>query len=65
MGVSNVLKIILNSKVICMAKEAKWTSLEGSTQPTFLESLISKYDFRPIKLLGLFQEMGISHKCVT
>ena len=31
------------------AKETKWTLLEVRTRPTFLETLISKYD----KLLGL------------
>ena len=35
------------------AKETKWTSLEVKTHLTFLENLISKYDFGPIKLPGL------------
>ena len=35
------------------AKETKWTSLEVKTHPTFLENLISKYYFGPVKLLGL------------
>ena len=30
------------------AKETKWTSLEVRTHPTFLETLISKYDFGPV-----------------
>ena len=34
-------------------KETKWTSLEVRTRPTFLETLISKYDFGPVKLPGL------------
>ena len=34
-------------------KETKWTSLEVRTHPTFLETLISKYDFGPVKLPGL------------
>ena len=36
-----------------LAKETKWTSLEVRTHPTFLENLISKYDFGPVKLPGL------------
>ena len=35
------------------AKETKWTLLEVRTHPTFLEILISKYDFGPVKLPGL------------
>ena len=31
----------------------KWTLLEFRTQPTFLEILISKSDFGPVKLPGL------------
>ena len=45
-GVSKRLKVV-------SAKETKWTSLELRTQPTFLETLISKYDFGPAKLTGL------------
>ena len=40
------------SKVISR-KETKWTSLEVITDPTFLETFISKYDFGPVKLRGL------------
>ena len=36
-----------------LAKETKWTSLEVITDPIFLESLISKYGFGPVKLQGL------------
>ena len=36
-------------KVKVSAKETKWTSLEFRTPPTFLETLISKYDFGPVK----------------
>ena len=36
------------------AKETtKWTSLKLRTQPTFLETLISKSDFGPVMLPGL------------
>ena len=35
------------------AKETKWTSLELRTDPTFLQTLISKYDTGPINLPGL------------
>ena len=35
------------------AKETKWTLLEVTTHPTFLENLISKYDFGPVQLTGL------------
>ena len=35
------------------AGETKLTSLEVRTRPTFLETLISKYDFGPVKLPGL------------
>ena len=35
------------------ANETKWTSLEVIRHPTFLETLISKYNFRPVKLTGL------------
>ena len=31
----------------------KWTSLEVRTHPTFLETLISKYDFGPVIFPGL------------
>ena len=43
----------LHSKIL--AKEAKWTSLEVRTHPTFLETLISKHNFGPIKLPGLLK----------
>ena len=36
-----------------LARETKLTSLEARTRPTFLETLISKHDFRPVKLPGL------------
>ena len=42
-----------NCTVKLSAKETKWTSLEVKTHPTFLENLISKYDFGPVKLSGL------------
>ena len=42
-----------NCTVKVSAKETKWTSLEVKTHPTFLENLISKYDFGPVKLPGL------------
>ena len=42
-----------NCTVKLSAKETKWTSLEVRTHPTFLDTLISKYDFQPIKLPGL------------
>ena len=32
------------------ANKTKWTSLEVRTHHTFLENLISKYDFGPVKL---------------
>ena len=38
-----------------LAKEAKWTSLEVRTHSTFLETLISKHDFGPVKLPGLLR----------
>ena len=47
------LKSFENCKVNLSAKETKWTSLEVRTQPNFLETLISKYDFGPVKLPGL------------
>lgn len=36
-----------------LAKETKWRLLEVRTHPTLLKTLLSKYDFRPIKLPGL------------
>ena len=42
-----------NCRVKVSAKETKWTYLEVRTRPTFLETLISKYDFGPGKLPGL------------
>ena len=42
-----------NCTVKLSAKETKWTSLLVRTHPTFLETLISKYDFGPVKLPGL------------
>ena len=42
-----------NYTVKLSAKETNWTSFEVRTQPTLLETLISKYDFRPVKLPDL------------
>ena len=42
-----------NGAVKLLAKETKWTSVEVRTHPTFLETLISKYDFGPVRLPGL------------
>ena len=42
-----------NGRVKLLATETKWASLEVRTQHTFLENLISKYDFGPVKLPGL------------
>ena len=42
-----------NGTAKLLAKETKWASLEVRTHPTFLETLISKYDFRPVMLPGL------------
>ena len=42
-----------NCTVKLLIKETKWTSLEVRTHPTFLETLISKYDFGPVELPGL------------
>ena len=36
------------SCTVKLIKETIWTSLEVRTRPTFLESLISKYDFGPL-----------------
>ena len=47
------LKSFENSTVKLPAKEAKCTSLEVRTHAYFLETLISKYDFGPVKLPGL------------
>ena len=38
-----------NGTVKLSGKETKWASLEVRTHPTFLETLISRYDFRPVK----------------
>ena len=45
------------------AREAKLTSLEVRIRPTFLETLISKYDFGPVKLPGLSPKRapGVEH----
>ena len=52
-----------------LAKETKWTFLEFRTHLTFLETLISKFDFGPVKLPGLsrngpqvIKDMGKSRK---
>ena len=42
-----------NCTVKVSVRETKLTSLEARTRPTFLETLISKYDFGPVKLPGL------------
>ena len=43
-----------NGTVTLSAKETKWTSFEVRTHcSTFLGTLISKYDFGPVKLPGL------------
>ena len=42
-----------NGAVKLLAKETKWTSLEVRTHSPFFETLISKYDFGPVKLPGL------------
>ena len=42
-----------NYTVKLSAKETKWTSLEVRTHPTFLETMISKYDLGSVKLPGL------------
>ena len=42
-----------NCAVELSAEETKWTSLEVRTHPNFLETLISKYDFWPVKLPGV------------
>ena len=42
-----------NRTVKVSASETKLTTLEVGTHPTFLENLISKYDFGPVKLPGL------------
>ena len=47
------LKSFENCTVKLSAKQAKLTSLEFRTHPTFLETLISKYDFGPVELPGL------------
>ena len=46
MGVLIVLK---NGSVKLASKETKWTSLEIRSYPTFLETLILKYDFGSFK----------------
>ena len=47
------LKSFENCTVKLSAKQAKLTSLEFRTHPTFLETLISTYDFVPVELPGL------------
>ena len=54
MGISKVyFQKFGNCTVKYSAKETKSTSLEVRTHPTFLETLISKYDIKPVKLPGL------------
>ena len=50
MGVSKTFESYI---VKFSAKETKWTSLEARTHPSFLETLILKYDFGLVKLPGL------------
>ena len=45
-----------NGAVKLLAKETIWTLLDVRTHPTFLETLISKYDFGPVKLPGLSRD---------
>ena len=47
------IKNFENYTVKLSTKGTKWTSLEVRTHPTFLKTLISKYDFGPFKLPGL------------
>ena len=47
-----VSKVLNRYTVKLLAKETKRTSLEVTTRPTFLETLISKSDFGPVKLPG-------------
>ena len=49
----NSFETFENCTVKFSAKESKWTSLEVKTHPTFLENLISKDNFGPVKLPGL------------
>ena len=42
-----------NCTVKISVNETKWTSLEARTHLTLLETLISKFDFGPVKLPGL------------
>lgn len=44
-----------NYTVKLLAKETKWNSLEVRTHSTFLETLISKCDFGPVTLSGLWR----------
>ena len=60
MGVS--VKSFENSKVKLLAKETKWTSLGVRTHPTFLETLISRYDYGPVKLPGLSRNEPLGRK---
>ena len=50
-----------NCTVKLSAKETKWTSLEVRTHSAFLENLISKYDFGPVKLPGLSRNRRYEH----
>ena len=45
-----------NYPVKLLVKETKCTSLEDRTRSTFLDNLISNYDFGPVKLPGLTVE---------
>ena len=55
-------KRLENCTVKLSAKETKWTSLQVKTHPTFLENLISKYDFGPVKLPGLSRNGPLGRK---
>ena len=51
-----------NYTVELLANETKWTSLEDRTHPTFLETLIQKYDSGPVKLPGLSRNGPLASK---
>ena len=52
-----------NGAVKLLAKETKWTSSELRAHPTFLGTLISKYDFGPVKLPGLSRNRPLDTQC--
>ena len=55
------IKRFENCTVKLSAKETKLTSLEVTTHPTFLENLMSKYYFGPVKLPGLSRNGPLVH----